>query len=132
MLLYSIWKSVKRNLLNIKWNQTTCGSMPSQIKSLTAIYTAWKFHIFNNLKKSDKQKIKSINSLLAFLALLSSRMFFAMQNPLILFWGVVYFNQNDKAGVSNQKVLTIFVLVDKRILGANVYNYRQIKVTPYS
>lgn len=122
MLLYSIWKSVKRNLLNIKWNnQTTCGSMPSQIKSLTAIYTAWKFHIFNNLKKSDKQKIKSINSLLAFLALLSSRMFFAMQNPLRLFWGVVYFNQNDKAGVSNQKVLTIFVLVDKRILGANVF-----------
>lgn len=85
MLLYSIWKSVKRNLLNIKWNQTTCGSMPSQIKSLTAIYTAWKFHIFNNLTKSDKQKIKSINSLLAFLALLSSRMFFAMQNPLFLF-----------------------------------------------
>lgn len=48
-------------------------------------------------------------------------MFFAMQNPLRLFCGVLYFNQNDKAGVSNQKVLTIFVLVDKRILGANVF-----------
>lgn len=92
--------------------------MPSQTKSLTA----GKFHTFNNLKNLiNKKKTHLHNSLLAFPAILSSRMFFAMQNPLRLLWGVVYFNQNDKAGVSNQKVLTIFVLVDKRILGANVF-----------
>lgn len=90
-------------------------------QSLSQQFIQRENFIYSIILKNQIKKKKLINSLLAFLTLISSRMFFAMQNPLRLFCGVLYFNQNDKAGVSNQKVLTIFVLVNKRILWSNVF-----------